>query len=146
MSNHPDTLYLLVDAHQEPTVVMRGDVIDVRNAAGTAVFRMNLSSLDPVLSQSSPSIFQWLALTGFGVTVAHSFLESILSNLTSSIWAQVLVPSVCFRSDGMTSGVKDAPPFVDMNARFGASVMKFGPQPVNRDAAEIATMTFALPG
>ena len=46
-----NTLYLLFDTAEEPTVVLKDEHLDVRDASGTAVFRLHLRSLEPVISR-----------------------------------------------------------------------------------------------
>ena len=46
-----NTLYLLFDSAEEPTVVLRDEHLDVRDASGTARFRLHLRSLEPVITR-----------------------------------------------------------------------------------------------
>ncbi len=46
-----DTVYLLFDQLEEPTVVFKGEHLDVRDGSGHAVFRLNLRSLEPVIGR-----------------------------------------------------------------------------------------------
>ncbi|MCC6743100.1 MAG: PilT/PilU family type 4a pilus ATPase [Acidobacteria bacterium] len=50
-----DTVYVLFDQSEEPTVVLRGENLDVRDVYGKAAFRMNLRSFEPVVSRRGPS-------------------------------------------------------------------------------------------
>jgi twitching motility protein PilT len=46
-----DTLYVLFDRSDEPTVVIRGEHLDVRSPAQKPLFRLHLRSLEPVISR-----------------------------------------------------------------------------------------------
>jgi len=45
------TLYVLFDDREDPTLLLRGDTMDVNDARGVSVFRMNLRSIEPVISR-----------------------------------------------------------------------------------------------
>lgn len=47
----PNTLYVLFDDRDDPTLLLKGDTMDVRDAGGTSVFRLNLRTLEPVISR-----------------------------------------------------------------------------------------------
>lgn len=44
-----NTLYVLLDANEDPTAVFRGDNLDIRDASKKPVFRLHLRSLEPVI-------------------------------------------------------------------------------------------------
>jgi len=46
-----NTLYVLFDDRDDPTLLLKGDTMDVRDAGGTSVFRLNLRSIEPVISR-----------------------------------------------------------------------------------------------
>jgi twitching motility protein PilT len=46
-----DTLYLLFRDQDEPTVVLRGEVLDVRGMDGAPIFRAHLRTLEPIVSR-----------------------------------------------------------------------------------------------
>jgi twitching motility protein PilT len=46
-----DTVYLLFDQADDPTIVFRGEHLDVRDRAGAPVFRLHLRSLEPIISR-----------------------------------------------------------------------------------------------
>ena len=45
------TLYVLFDERDDPTLLLKGDTMDVRDGGGATVFRVNLRSLEPVISR-----------------------------------------------------------------------------------------------
>ena len=45
------TLYVLFDNRDEPTLILKDDMMDVRDAGGATVFRLNLRSIEPVISR-----------------------------------------------------------------------------------------------
>jgi twitching motility protein PilT len=46
-----DTLYVLFDEQQFPTLIIKSDVMDVRNTAKKAVFRLSLRTLQPIVAR-----------------------------------------------------------------------------------------------
>ncbi len=46
-----NTLYVLFDERDDPTLLLKGDTMDVRDAAGANVFRLNLRTIEPVISR-----------------------------------------------------------------------------------------------
>jgi twitching motility protein PilT len=46
-----DTVYVLFDQAEEPTIVLKGEHLDVRDGTSKPVFRMHLRSLEPVISR-----------------------------------------------------------------------------------------------
>jgi twitching motility protein PilT len=46
-----NTLYVLFDDRDDPTLLLKGDTMDVRDAAGANVFRLNLRTIEPVISR-----------------------------------------------------------------------------------------------
>jgi twitching motility protein PilT len=46
-----NTLYVLFDDRDDPTLLLKGDTMDVRDAGGAGVFRLNLRSMEPVISR-----------------------------------------------------------------------------------------------
>ena len=47
----PNTIYVLFDDRDQPTLILKDDMMDVRDAGGAAVFRLNLRSIEPVISR-----------------------------------------------------------------------------------------------
>jgi len=45
------TLYVLFDDRDDPTLLLKGDIMDVRDGRGAVVFRLNLCSMEPVISR-----------------------------------------------------------------------------------------------
>ncbi len=46
-----NTLYVLFDDRDDPTLLLKGDTMDVRDAGGVDIFRLNLRSIEPVISR-----------------------------------------------------------------------------------------------
>jgi len=46
-----NTLYVLFDERDDPTLLLKGDTMDVRDAAGANVFRLNLRTIEPVIGR-----------------------------------------------------------------------------------------------
>jgi twitching motility protein PilT len=46
-----NTLYVLFDDRDDPTLLLKGDTMDVSDAGGTSVFRLNLRTIEPVISR-----------------------------------------------------------------------------------------------
>ncbi|HEU4391059.1 MAG TPA: PilT/PilU family type 4a pilus ATPase, partial [Blastocatellia bacterium] len=46
-----DTLYVLFDEQQFPTLILKADLMDVRDASRKAVFRLNLRTLQPIVAR-----------------------------------------------------------------------------------------------
>jgi twitching motility protein PilT len=46
-----NTLYVLFDERDDPTLLLKGDTMDVRDAGGANVFRLNLRTIEPVISR-----------------------------------------------------------------------------------------------
>ena len=72
-----DTIYVLFDQNDEPTIIVRGENLDVRDIFGKPSFRMNLRSLEPVVSRRSATDFGGEAhLMGDGSIVETGFAGS----------------------------------------------------------------------
>ncbi len=72
-----DTIYVLFDQNDEPTVILRGENLDVRDVFGKPSFRMNLRSFEPVVSRRNPAGFGGEAhVMGDGSIVETGFAGS----------------------------------------------------------------------
>jgi len=107
------TLYVLFDDRDDPTLLLRGDTMDVRDAGGATVFRLNLRSLEPVICrrgaakdtgdkpiESAPaepeSTTDPALLTGLAESMACSSEPRLHKILSQAVWSKasdIHVPS-----------------------------------------------------
>ncbi|HLG15262.1 MAG TPA: PilT/PilU family type 4a pilus ATPase [Blastocatellia bacterium] len=104
-----NTLYVLFDDRDDPTLVLKGDNMDVRDAGGANVFRMNLRSMEPVISRRGAAKENGnaatgpeaprdpMVLTGLAESMARDGSEPRLHKILSkAVWAKasdIHVPS-----------------------------------------------------
>jgi twitching motility protein PilT len=117
-----NTLYALLDQHEHPTLVFRGDLLDVRDGSGTTVFRMNVRSMEPVITRRSPVAAEGaaaqrpadpLVVAGVNEMVDRTPEPRMHRILSQAVWAKasdIHVPSgarVMVRKHGRLTGLGD---------------------------------------
>lgn len=115
-----DTLYLLFDEREEPTVIVRSDFLDVRDSSKQAVFRLSARSMEPVISrrgngaeeepETQEAARDPLIVFGSEEVVVAPRLHRLLSN---AVWAKasdIHIPSgapLLVRKDGRLQPMDD---------------------------------------
>jgi len=80
------TLYVLFDERDDPTLLLKGDTMDVRDAAGANVFRLNLRTIEPVISRRGATKNNGDAPTDGDAAVRASPLDPMfLSGLAETV-------------------------------------------------------------
>jgi twitching motility protein PilT len=74
----PNTLYVLFNDREDPTLLLKDDTMDVRDAGGTTVFRLNLRSIAPVISRHGAAKNNGNAPTEGAPAVAESQRDPML--------------------------------------------------------------------